>query len=216
MTSSQKVLQTILYADIFSYPLTEDEVNRWLITSEVRHISSLLLDTLVKEKRLVKKENYYLLPKKVGIVKLRKEREQSSMKKLGVALKISSFLKLIPTIKMVAVTGSLAMMNTPEEEDIDFLIVTQEKRLWLTRLLTTLLVALTGRRRRPKETQVKNKICLNMFLEESHLAVPGKERDLFTAHEVLQLRPLWERNHLYQKFLEENQWVKKYLANWSR
>jgi len=53
-----------------------------------------------------------------------------------------------------------------------------------------------------------------MFLDESHLAVPKKEQDLFSAHEVCQLKPLWERNEIYQKFIETNRWAEKYLPNW--
>jgi hypothetical protein len=106
------------------------------------------------------------------------------------------------------------MKNSDKDDDIDLLIVTKKNRLWLTRLLAVLLVELVARRRRPGEKDAKDKICLNMFLDETHLGVPPKERDLFSAHEVCQLKVLWERDNLYQGFLRNNQWTKEFLPNW--
>lgn len=52
-----------------------------------------------------------------------------------------------------------------------------------------------------------------MYLDEDHLQVPEKEQDLFTAHEVVQVKLLWDKDQTYQKFLVDNLWVKKYLPN---
>lgn len=52
-----------------------------------------------------------------------------------------------------------------------------------------------------------------MFLDEQHLSLPAQERDLYTAHEVVQMRPLWERDKIYEKFLQANEWVREYLPN---
>lgn len=115
---------------------------------------------------------------------------------------------------MVAVTGNLAMDNAEKNDDIDLLIVTARKRLWLTRLLTNFLVEIVANRRRPNDKEVKDKICLNMFLTEDHLKIPLKEQNLFTAHEVCQLKLLWQRKNSYQKFIQKNLWSQKFLPNW--
>jgi len=115
---------------------------------------------------------------------------------------------------MVAVTGNLAMDNAGQDDDIDFLIITTKKRLWLTRLLTNFLVELIANRRRPSDKEVKDKICLNMFLDENNLKIPIKEQSLFTAHEICQLKPLWVKNQLYRRFIQENLWLQKFLPNW--
>jgi len=125
-------------------------------------------------------------------------------------------LRLIPFIKMVAVTGNLAMRNANQEDDIDFLIITQRKRLWLSRFLAVVLLELLGKRRRPEEKEVKDKICLNMFLDEDHLEMSEKQQNLFSAHEILQLKSLYEKDKFYDKFLDQNRWVKKFLANWKK
>jgi hypothetical protein len=221
---SQAILRTLTYADIFDYPLTADEICWFLISekkqNEIRRASNTQDDI---KKELAKKshflspisyhDGFYFLKGRKKTIDLRKKREQWSQKKLQIALRVARWLRLIPWIKMVAVTGALAMKNADQKDDIDLLVVTNKNRLWLSRLLVVFLVELIAQRRHPGDKDVRNKICLNMFLDEAHLKIPKKEQDLFTAHEVVQLNPLWDKDEVYQKFLRVNQWVEKYLPN---
>lgn len=210
------IFKTLVYADIFDYPLTASQIGQFLIAKKKasRLVIDQALNFMVKKKRLGSLGRFYFLPGKQMIVAKRLKREKLSLQKIKIALRVARWLKLIPTVKMVAVTGALAMNNSAQNDDIDLLIVTTKNRLWLTRLLTVLLTELIASRRRPGNCRVKNKICLNMFLDEAHLKVPEKEQDLFIAHEVCQLKPLWDRGNVYQKFISQNQWFQKYLANW--
>lgn len=203
------ILKTLIYADIFDYPLTEAEIRKYLISPKRINQLHIQEDRLIK-----KKEKYFYLESRQQIVGIRKERKLFSKKKLKIARKVASWLKVIPWIRMVAVSGALAMENSPKDDDIDFLIISAEKRLWLTRLLAVLLTELFGQRRRPNSLNFKDKICLNMFLDEAHLGLPKSERNLFSSHEICQLKLLWDKGQTYQKFIGQNQWVKKYLANW--
>lgn len=211
------ILKTLSYADVFGYPLISKELYRFLISDEVfSSVSFRKAFTRINanEKRIDTNGKYFFLRGRKGIVSLRKKREKWSQKKLKIAQKVAKYLKLIPFIKMVAVTGNLAMSNAEQKDDIDLLIVTSQNRLWLTRLLTVFLVELVANRRRPKDQEVEDKICLNMFLAENYLSLPKKEQDLFSAHEVFQAKLLWEKERTYRKFLKANQWAQKYLPNW--
>ena len=115
---------------------------------------------------------------------------------------------------MVGVTGAQAMNNSDQDDDIDLLIVASRNRLWLTRLFSVLLVEVVAKRRRPGDRKVKDKICLNMFLDEDHLGIPKSERNLYSAHEVAQLKPLWNRGGTYLRFINANHWTGKFLPNW--
>ncbi len=196
------ILKTLAYADIFDFPLTEQEIRRWLIGPPDGEL------------KFAKKQPFYFLKGREKIVAVRKKREKESQKKFKIAKRVANWLKFIPTIKMVAITGALAMNNAHQDDDIDLLIVSQKNRLWLTRLMTVLLTEIIACRRHPADREFKDKICLNMFLDEAHLAVPKKEQDLFLAHEVCQLKPIWEKDGIYQKFIKENQWVRRFLPNW--
>jgi predicted nucleotidyltransferase len=207
------ILKTLAYADIFDYPLRAQEIERFLIANKSHNFASLN-QTLKKLSPISQKEGFYFLKGKEKTVALRKKREKWSQEKLKIAKKVTNWLKLVPSIKMVAATGALAMENAKEKDDIDLLIITSKNRLWLTRALTVFLTELVAKRRHPRDKQVKDKICLNMFLDEGHLQIPKNEQDLFSAHEICQLKLIWDRNKTYQKFIKQNQWVKHYLPNW--
>ena len=207
------VLSTLAYADIFDYPLKKEEIWRFLL-SDIRYQILDVSKGLKELPEVSQKNNFYFLKEREHLVLLRKKRERWSKEKLKIAQKVANWLKIIPTIKMVAVTGALAMENSNENDDIDLLIITSKSRLWLTRFLTVILLELVANRRHPADKEVKDKICLNMFLDEGHLEVPKKEQDLFSAHEVCQLKVLWDKNGIYQKFLKANLWSKKFLPNW--
>lgn len=208
------IFKTLAYADVFDYPLKAKEIWRFLISSEKFDIKEVQQQLSQPQSFFQQQGVYYFLSGRRQIINARKKREAWSRKKLKKAVKIARWLKLIPWIKMVGVTGALAMKNSDQEDDLDFLIITAHDRLWLTRLLSVVLIELVAARRRPGDQKVRDKICLNMFLDEVHLKIPQKEQDLFTAHEICQLRQLWDKNGIYQKFIVQNQWFKKYLANW--
>lgn len=207
------ILRTLAYADVFDYPLKKEEIYRFLISSIKYQVSSVS-QALKGLPQISQEEGFLFLKGREKIVAVRKKREKESQKKLAIAQRTGRWLRLIPFIKMVAVTGALAMKNSQRKDDVDLLIVTSKNRLWLTRLLTVFLIEIVARRRRPGDKEFANKICLNMFLDKDHLSVPEKEQDLFSAHEVCQMKVLWEKDETYQKFLKENQWVKRFLPNW--
>jgi len=212
MTKLQRaILRTLAYADIFDYPLTLEEIHRFLIGQEV---TKSKLKTILNSQFSIpnSQSGFYFLRGREKILATRKKREKWSQKKMKIARKVARWLRLIPTIKMVAVTGALAMENSDKEDDVDLLIVTAKNRLWFSRGLVVTFLRFFGLYRRPRK--IKNMICPNMLLDEEHLVVHKKEQDLFSAHEVCQLKVLWEKDGIYQKFVKENQWAKRFLPNW--
>lgn len=188
------VLLTVLYADIFDYPLTRDELRNWMMFGEGSPFG---------------KKKYYFLSGRDNLVKIRRDRAKWQPKKWDIARLAARELSRIPTIQLVGVTGGLAMNNARREDDIDLFIVSARGTLWITRLLS--IVRLWKIRRTRNDTNVTDKVCLNMFMTEDHLEVA--ERDLFAAHEILQMKPLWARGDTYQKFLKANGWVRTFLPN---
>ena len=212
---SQAVLKTLIYADLFDFPLKFEELVKFLIFSSRidRSLVKKELSRVVNLRLVEKKEGFYFLRGRQGIVSLRQKREKWSIEKIKIARKITAILKSVPWIQAVLLTGALACRNCEQEDDIDCLIITSKERLWLTRFFTVLILEILGWRRRPQEKKIRNKLCLNMFLSKDCLALPENERDLFTAHEVLQTQLLWQRNNSYLSFIKANRWVGNYLAN---
>jgi hypothetical protein len=105
------------------------------------------------------------------------------------------------------------MDNAKKEDDIDLFFIVRRGTLWVTRLIVTIVSEWHGIRRHPGEEEVADKVCLNMFMTEDALLLPEAEQDLFAAHEVLQMTPLWSRGGVYRSFLRANAWVKSYLPH---
>jgi hypothetical protein len=212
MTLSQSILATLAYHDIFDYPLAEDEITRFLIekNAAVQSIKKEL-PSLVTAKKIVESKGYHFLKKRSEIVVKRVKRTNESKKKLRRAKVYSTLLKTIPTIKMLAISGALAMENSDKGDDIDFVIATSNGTLWTTRFLANAIIL--PFKRDPSGKKVADKACLNLFLDESALKI--KEQNLYTAHEICQMKLLWDRDNTYERFLKANSWTKKYLPNWS-
>ena len=200
MNLKRAVYQTCLYSRFFDYPLNVDEVHTWLITPKQVSLSQIL--PLCTRK---------LTPSQQSV---RRQRYQFSQRKKDIATHLSSVLKHIPSIRLIALTGSLSVNNALPTDDIDLFIITTNHTLWLTRLLVVLIVVLFFRPRHPLQQQfLSDTICLNLWLDESALTIPSPKRNLYTAHEVLQIEPLFDRDHTYYRFLMANRWTSSYLAN---
>lgn len=209
------ILKTLIYADIFDYPLKVYEIHKWLIgrKATLRQVESAI-GRLVQSGKGKVQSGYYFLPKHAGLVVKRRRRESQSVKYLRKAKVITTFLKVIPWIKLVGVSGGLAMENASKRDDIDLFIITEKNRLWISRLMVLGILSLTGQRRKVGDfgRKIAGKICINTLLEENRLEQNSK--DIYLAHEVLQMRPLWYKDGIYEKYLQDNQWVFKYIPNW--
>ncbi|KKS98199.1 MAG: hypothetical protein UV73_C0003G0141 [Candidatus Gottesmanbacteria bacterium GW2011_GWA2_43_14] len=208
------IIRTICYADVFDFPLTIPEVRKYLIGFSLPGL---------KEKDLIKKvkylpdisskSGYYFLKGRETNVSGRLRKEYFSGQKYKLLQKILKFMTFWPQVLMIGVTGTLAMNNADRDDDIDLLLVSDSRQLWTTRFLVVSLLKTLGLYRNPKDTKVNNKICLNMYLDENHLELPVAERDLYSAHEIIQLLPVYDRGGYYQKFRSSNSWVNQFLPN---
>ncbi len=211
MKLERAILQTLVYHDIFDYPLKAEEIHRYQIGERAsRGQIDNSLKLLEKNKKIKSQSGLFFLKGRKKIIKLRQSRGRFTRAKLKRAKLYARLLMAIPTIKLVAISGALAMENAQKKDDIDLVIIASKNTLWTTRLLANIL--LQPFRRKAGEPHTKDKACLNLFLEEYNLKIGTQ--NLYTAHEVAQMRPLWQRQNTYHRFLKANTWVKNYLPNW--
>lgn len=208
----QAVLKTLVYSDVFDYPLTFDELWKFLIGEKISK-EQLKRELRRLSSKVTQKDGFYCFAKRENIIKKREKREVISKKKTKIVEKTVRFLRSIPSIQLIGVSGALAMKNARENDDIDLFIVARRNRLWTTRLLLLLFLELLGLRRKRKERTAADKVCLNMLVDESSLCLPKDKQDLYSAHEVVQMLPVFEREETYARFIQVNLWVKKFLPN---
>lgn len=218
------ILKTLIYADIFDYPMKAWEIHKWLIgkKASLQQVAKALNRLRVKGNPSgslrtsgERVKDYYCLPGRSSLVKKRQQREKQSKRYLWKAKFFAWFLKIISTIKLIGISGGLAMNNADKSDDIDLFLVTSKNRIWLSRLLANLILDFLGIRRKAKmkKDSVAGKICINILVEEDMMEQTFK--DLYVAHEVLQMKVLWQRDDgVYNKYLESNAWAFKFLPNW--
>lgn len=195
-TLKQSLTKTLRYAAIFNYQLSLSELHHWLINDQPYSLTSI--------SRLVKLPD--ISPQKDHAAAL-------TQKKLAILRRLLPLLRLLPSIRLVALTGSLAMNNAKPKDDIDLMIITSPHTLWLTRPLIFCLLRLLNVRRTNTQKHISDRICDNLWLDTQALKVPAFKQNLYTAHEVLQVKPLIDRGQTYQRFITANAWTKKYLCN---
>ncbi len=216
MTDLEKsILATLVYYDVLDRPLTGWEVFRFLVRGEKNETTlNSVLTSLENSPELTnlisQQKGFYFFKGRSRIVKERISRQKIADRKWKKARQVLKLLQTIPFIRLVAVSGSLAMNNPKPESDIDLLIVTKASRIWTCRALTTLFFQSVGQRRHGSLT--KDRFCLNHYLTDKSLKIPFKS--LYNAQTYAHLVPIWEAKSpkLYQRFQKANQWIGDYLA----
>jgi len=206
------ILQTLIYSDIFDYPLSKDEIWKFLIGHKTRRDS---FDKTLKglSSKIIFKKGLYCLLERERTFDIRIKRRKESQKKIVIATKIIKQLTLLPTIQFIGISGALSLENSERNDDIDLFVIASKGSLWLTRLTMIILLLLSGRYRKRNQREVSDKICLNMLIDESALSFSKARQNLYTAHEIVQLMPVFERNNTYGKFINANKWIVKFLPN---
>ncbi len=203
MTPHDAIRTTLAYADLFQYPMTAAEIHRYLIEYETSHSQlEAWLEEAVTQTLIVQVGDYFVLPERESYVAIREARSAKSAELWQPAKRYGAQIARLPFVKMVGVTGSLAVNNVTDSADIDYFIITANDRLWLCRMIIIGLVRAVAR------TGIE--LCPNYFLSERALALT--ERDIYTARELAQMVPLHGFDY-YQQMMTANSWIADYLPN---
>lgn len=217
------VLQTLAYHYLFQDPLTVEQIHGLLITPVPFSLTSVRssVEQMLWKHQIIRHGPYYaLLSFSQQNVRQHTDRMRSSQEKMLIARRAAKIISFVPWVKFIAVTGALTMENADYDDDIDLMIVTARNRLWLVRPLVLFTVSMFFVRRKPVKQwsheamkQWSNALCLNLWLDESALTIPKDQRNLYTAHELAQMKPLVNRNGTYERMMWDNRWGRKFLAN---
>ena len=214
MDSSEKlIIKTLLYSDIFDFPLSEEEIWKYLICE--KDVTEKHFANRIKKINSVvfRKNGYLFTTERESIVKKRLKRIKESKIKLEIAGKIIRKLFSVPTVMFIGISGNLSMLNSEKKDDIDIFVIVKKNKIWITRFFLIAMLKFMGVYRKRGEKVVSNKFCLNMLVDETSLKLSSNFQNLYTAHEVSQLMPIRERGGIYKKFIESNSWTTDFLPN---
>jgi hypothetical protein len=200
------ILRTVLYADIFDYPLTIEELRQYLIgrtATSSQEIERLLASSQRLQALLCQQEGYVVLRTRTELIERRLQRQAQAASLLDSAQRYGRWFARLPFVRMVAITGAVAMANPSRpDDDIDYMLIVEPGRVWLTRALAIGVVRLA--RLRGVE------LCPNYVLAADQL--PQTRTDLYVAHELAQMLPVYGYD-VYCQLLAANRWAWQILPN---
>lgn len=217
MNLKKSVLQTIAFFDIFDFPLTAEEIKEYLYNyKKPVHIKEIK-GTLEEMEEVEKIHNYYVLKERGKLVDLRKGRKFIAEKFWGRVRQYGQYVVKVPFVEMVAVCNNLAYDNPSELSDIDLFIVIKKGRMWIARLIISLILQFHGVRRHGDK--ITGRFCLSFFITPKKLNMEPmllRPEDPYLAYWTKLLMPIYGKD-AYKQFMEENQgWMgKKYGLKFS-
>jgi hypothetical protein len=198
------ILRVVTYFDIFSYPVSVQEILRFSDTKTSAEELTNEVQTLCSLGCLYKFGEYYCLHDNSELIRNRLFGFERAEKLLVTARKISRFLFWFPFVKAICISGSLSKHVADEKADIDYFIITEANKLWLARTIMHCwkkLSFITGH---------QHFFCMNYYIDECSLII--EEKNIFTATELVTLLPVCG-NGAIDKFFGVNDWAYKYFPN---
>jgi hypothetical protein len=210
MNLKKSILQTITFFDIFEFPLNAEEVHEYLYGyKNPVHIKEIR-GTLDEMTEIEKIHDYYVLKGRGKLIDTRKARKFISEKFWGRVQQYGQYITRVPFVEMVAVCNNLAYDNPTELSDIDLFIVIKEGRMWLARLIISLILQFYGVRR--YGDKISGRFCLSFFVTQKKLNLEPlllKPQDPYMAYWTRLMMPVYGEE-VYNKFKEENaKWLQE-------
>jgi hypothetical protein len=202
-TRELAIARTVVYASLFDYPLTLEQLHHGLIESEQTRPEILAVydGSAVLQSIIEYREGFFFPAGRGDVVTERRRREARSRAFLQDHARVLRLVCALPFTRLVALSGGIAYLNAEAEQELELFIVTKGRRVWMVRGAVILLTKLLDRR---------GHVCANVVLADTHLAI--EQQDLFTANQILHLKPLIGEEVL-DTFVAANPFVTRYYPN---
>ncbi len=266
-TIEEEILNVLSYFDLFNYPPTVEEIYTFFKKKTLSGQITSILERMAKKGIIIRvkssrnnlgrytpgkyhKNNIKDQKSNIKNFQIRENISVEKREKVKLYIKLLSFF---PQIKLIGLSGTVAMMNARDDDDIDLFIITAKNRLFTGRFIALFIAQVLGIRRSKKSLvrvfekpanarnlrlypylsnakwpfsnphtstfltestlKFRDKVCLNLFFDEKNLTVPDFKKTEYVAHEILQMKPLLDRENVYNRFLRANSWVYEIFPN---
>lgn len=215
----QSILETVAYFDVYNYPLTASELysKLWKYPRKLSYANFLQsLDDADALFPVVSKHGYYFLSGREQGILERHRALPVVKKKMKLAVRAVKQIRLMPFVEAVFICNTLAAEVAHEDSDIDVLIITTPKRIWLARLY--IIVLLTLLRKRISESTRADRVCLSFYVSSDALDFSSiqlsDDVDIYLAFWIQHLIPLYDPQELHKNISEKNVWVNDLLSEY--
>lgn len=218
----EAIIKVVAFFDMFDYVLTDVEIWRMLsIKCDLTKVIGVLEKLFLAGGMVENKNGFYFLAGREKNIRVRLSRYNFTDRKFKRAILVAKIFRFVPWIKMIAVGNLLGAHNLKDSSDIDFFIIAEDKRIWLTRFFCTGIIKFLGLR--PQADNSRDKICLSFYASEKAMDLKclmlnnkkeAGDMDIYFIYWLAGLTPIFGNNGAYNKFINANLWLKEYLPNW--
>lgn len=231
---ADRILETLRFFDLQDYPLTLLEIHAYLLAEaadlqqaansqhELAQGSQLPVQPAVGisevfdclenqlQDRLECRRGFYCLKGRQEIIRQRLTNYLFGLNREKRIRRFARGLKAVPFVRGAGLAGSQVLGQQKATSDIDLLILTDSRRMWLVRTLVTAYFQVLGLRRHGRKVQ--NRFCLNHYVAGFKLL--DQHLNLYTALEYAKLRPLVHAAGV-AAFQQKNAvWISGFFPNW--
>jgi hypothetical protein len=229
---SERIIQTLTFFDAQDLPLTAMEIERYLIAEKTQlknrldeqyelkevdtapspvHLDTIMvqLEALLQDQKISEDKGFYCKWGRESIISQRQNNYLNGLRREKLIRRYIWFTKYLPFVRGIGLGGSQPLGQQKPTSDIDLLIITDQKFMWLARTFLMIYFQAFGVRR--YGTKIANRFCLNHYL-----ATPREvdaERNLYKAMEYGRLRPLINPEVIAQFQTANAKWMKTFFPN---
>jgi hypothetical protein len=208
------ILETIVYFDLFDYPLTPTELYRYLWQAP----AASLVEVVSAASQLEQLEftaGVFCLRGHGSIAQTRADRYLESERKFALRRQYIQLLSLLPGVRAIWIVNTMAYHNVRPASDIDLLIVAAPGKIWATRFFTTVFAKLLGLR--PNEHHTKDTLCLSFYITADHLDLTAltqaQQHERYEAYWLAETMPVYDPNNILAECFAANPWLHRCLPN---
>ncbi len=215
-TQEQSLLATLAYYGALRWPLTVVELAEHMIPcgGDLHSFGSLVasLELLEVAGRVRGESGLYVVGDvPANIADYRVSRQATSADKWRAMLSSARWLPVVPYVRMMSASGSLAMGSSALESDWDMFVIVRSGRLYTARLGLLAVAWLCGRLRTKRMKTAPDRFCFNHIITTDSLSM--RHRSLYTAQAISCLVPFYDSWGYAARFRQANAWVGDYSAS---
>lgn len=207
----QDILRTVAWFSMSHYSMTSFEIWKWMLEPQEIYSLGDVVSVLEKSKSLsqalVEHDGSFTLKKHVAEPHTQHDCFVDAVRKMERLKHVMKYLRLIPTIRGVAVCNNLSWMNTSSESDIDLFIIVKDGSIWTTRLLAVAPFKILKLR---PGNKTKHPLCFSFFISDANLSLESLQcmsGDPYLAYWTQSLVPVFDRGDVFKDFKNANAWT---------
>jgi predicted nucleotidyltransferase len=193
------VLDALIYGDAFDCAVTFDELWRYSrVGIERDDLRRRLRDDPALSRLVVGGHDFYCFDDRPQLLARRPERVRRARRLERRASRVARFLRHVPFVRGVALTGSAAAGDADRHDDVDMLVIVAAGRLGTAFLFLAPISRLAGRRL----------FCPNYYISEAALGLHPST--VYFARELAQARTILGDG---ERLWSENPWLRETFPN---